>query len=106
MQTADIVGSAYNHARREPCSALIPGRSPADVDAELNILLERQADLTHVVLISHQPLVSWLVDYYLGSSNSVPPLLPGGLATIEFDIVAPGCGQLLFSAHPPGYVRQ
>ena len=106
LQTADIVGSAYNHARREPCNALIPGRSPGDVDTELNNLLERQADLAHVVLISHQPLVSRLVDHYLGSPASVAPLVPGGLVTIELDVSAHDCGRLLFSAQPPTYTRQ
>ena len=101
-QTAEIIANAFNHARLQRCPALIPGRSVEDVDAELEALLEANKE-AHVILVSHQPLVSMLVDYYLAAPGSVPPLVPGGQATLELEIAGRGCGSLCFSAQPPGY---
>lgn len=104
-QTADILGWEFSVVRKEPCVALIPGRSPEDVDAQLNDLLSGEATQAHILLVSHQPLVSRLVDHYLGTSGMAPPLMPGGLATLELDVAGPDCGRLLFCAQPPGYRR-
>lgn len=102
-QTAEIIGLAFNHAPRESCPALIPGRQPADVEIALADRLQRQPTLQHVLLVSHQPLVSALVDHLLGERGRVPPLAPGGLATLEMDLPAAGCASLRFSAQPPDY---
>ena len=104
-QTADILGAAFTHAGRRPLKALQPGSDVAAVDAALVEVESAAADPStqHVALVSHQPLVSWLVDHYLGEPGTVPPLSPGGLVTLELDVPAKGCGQLLFWALPPEY---
>lgn len=102
-QTAEIIGLAFNHAMREQCPALIPGRRPADVERALTSRLQEGPQLEHVLLVSHQPLVSALVDYLVGDYGSVPPLIPGGLATLEMDVPAAGCASLRFCAQPPNY---
>ena len=101
-ETADIIAGAFSHALLESCDALIPGRKVSDVDVALgNLALSGLPE--HLLLVSHQPLVSSLVDYYLGEYGRVAPLLPGGLACMTMDTPAAGCGSLLFSAQPPEY---
>jgi len=101
-QTAEIIASAFTHARVKPLQALIPGCAPVEVDRALEGLEERDR-VPHLVLVSHQPLVSRLVDHYLGLAGRVPALTPGGLVTLSLEVPAPGCGQLLFWALPPGF---
>lgn len=103
-QTAVLIARAYNHARLLTCDALIPGRGPADVDSMLGPVAEDAGEGgSHILLVSHQPLVSALVDHYQGESGSTPVLMPGGFATLALDVPAQGCGQLLFVAQPPDY---
>ncbi len=100
-QTADIVASAFSHANMRPFEALAPGNGPRQVDEALHQLGPESDD--HLVLVSHQPLVSTLVDHYLGDPGRVPSLSPGGLVVLSLDVVAAGCGELLFWALPPEY---
>ena len=67
------------------------------------LLEEYWAGDNHSVLVSHQPLVSRLVDHWLGEQGRVPGLVPGGLVTLEMEVVAPGCAALVFCAQPPDY---
>lgn len=101
-ETAQIIANAFSHARQEACDALIPGCTPAEVDPVLQSLLDG-ASVEHVLLVSHQPLVSRLADHYLGTMGQVPPLVPGGEVTIELAVAAAGCANLCFSAQPPDY---
>ena len=102
-ETADIIASAFTHARCERSPALIPGSRVEQVDAALEQYLADRHCPEHVLLVSHQPLVSTLVDYYLGEAGRVAPLVPGGLATLRLDVPAAACASLLFSAQPPQY---
>lgn len=102
-QTADIIASAFSHAAQRPTPALQPGADLAAVDALLQQLAAAPNEPTHVVLVSHQPLVSELIDHYLGDYGRVPSLPPGGLATLKFELPEPSCGELLFWALPPQY---
>ncbi|RLQ22974.1 hypothetical protein DWB85_05905 [Seongchinamella sediminis] len=102
-ETADLIAGAFTHARCECSPALIPGSRVAQVDALLAQQLEPGDGPEHLVLVSHQPLVSQLVDYYLGERGQVAPLVPGGLATLRLEVPAAACATLLFSAQPPGY---
>ena len=102
-ETADIISSAFTHASVRPIKALQPGGSIETVDTALAEITASDPDLRHVLLVSHQPLVSYLVDYYLGSIGRVPSLPPGGLVTLDLQVPAVDCGQLLFWALPPHY---
>lgn len=102
-QTADILAAAFTHATMRALSALQPGSDIARVDSALSEVFAGPDKLEHIALVSHQPLVSFLVDHYLGGTVSVPPLPPGGLATLDMDVPAGGCAQLLFWALPPEY---
>ena len=102
-QTADIIASAFTHAKKQPARALIPGSLLADVDGLLEEVRSADTCPAHVVLVSHQPLVSRLADHYLDNGDRVPSLTPGALVSLELEIAAAGCGRLLFWAMPPGY---
>ena len=101
-QTAEIISTAFNHAAVNVENALQPGATVAAVDAVI-AALSGQDSAEHIVLVSHQPLVSYVLDHYLGDAGSVPSLPPGGVATLSLDVAAPGCGTLLFWAFPPEY---
>lgn len=102
-QTAEIVASSFNHASTAPATALQPGSKVAAVDRALAALFGKAGMDPHVLLVSHQPLVSQLVDYYLGDAGRVPVLPPGGLVTLSLVSPDRGCGTLLFWAFPPEY---
>jgi phosphohistidine phosphatase len=101
-QTAEIITIAFNPLMITPENALRPGGSPSAVDAVLAECDGGDSE-QHIALVSHQPLVSYLVDHYLGDYDSVPPLPPGGLVTLSIDVAAHDCGKLLFWAFPPEY---
>jgi phosphohistidine phosphatase len=102
-QTAEIIAGAFTHAAVSAETALQPGSDVLAVDAALgNCEKTRGAD-QHVLLVSHQPLVSQLADHYLGDAGLVPALTPGGIVTLALDTPAASCGQLLFWAVPPEF---
>jgi phosphohistidine phosphatase len=101
-QTADIIASAFSAARITPEAALRPGSTLSAVDTVLSTLGTHGA-VQHAVLVSHQPLVSQLVDHWLGDVSRVPSLPPGGLVTLSFEVAAPACATLLFWSFPPAY---
>lgn len=102
-QTAEIIASVFPLATSKEHAALQPGSSVSAVEHCLDSLLDMPEAPPHVVLVSHQPLVSQLVEFYLGSGCNVPPLSPGALVTFALDVPARDCGELVFWAAPPGY---
>lgn len=102
-QTADILASAFSHAEQRPERALIPGSDLPDVDHCLQALLDTPSTPGHLLLVSHQPLVSRLIDYYVGEPGRVPGLSPGGLACLKMEVAARACARLQFWALPPTY---
>jgi len=102
-QTASIVQQQFQCARQDELEALIPGASPADVEEALQSLWPLESRPRHLVLISHQPLVSTLTDVLLGVTGSVPSHPPGGFVSLQLDAPAPGCASLLWWAFPPCY---
>lgn len=102
-QTAEIVAGAFTHANSRVEMALQPGSDAAAVDRALGSIVDSGTDPEHILLVSHQPLVSYLADYYLDGKGRAPPLSPGGLFTLAMDIVARQCGSLMFWGLPPEY---
>lgn len=100
-QTAEIIAGAFTHATSRAETALQPGGDAATVDSALGDLTGPGAQ--HPLLVSHQPLVSYLVEFYLDGNGHAPPLSPGGLLTLSFEVVAQQCGALKFWAFPPEY---
>jgi phosphohistidine phosphatase len=102
-QTAGILASAFTYAEVRALEALQPGSHVGAVEDALLDISEAQPQLRHTVLVSHQPLVSYLIDDLLGEVALVPALSPGGLVTMDLATPARACGRLLFWALPPQY---
>jgi len=102
-QTADIIAAAFTHATLALAEVLQPGSDVEAVNSALVEIAAGEAPKEHVLLVSHQPLVSYLLDYYLGESEVGPSLPPGGHATLALDTPAIDCGRLLFWALPPEF---
>lgn len=101
-QTAQIITIAFNPSFVRAENALRPGGRVDAVDAAIagcDIGSKEQ----HIALVSHQPLVTYLVNHYLAEPGRVPPLPPGGLVTLSLDVAGPACAQLLFWALPQEY---
>lgn len=102
-QTAEIIAGAFSYAEATAESALKPGSNVAAVDSVLSDSATSGGSQKHILLVSHQPLVSQLADHYVGEEGIVPPLTPGGYVSIALDTPATGCGRLLFWAMPPEF---
>ncbi|MFT6052738.1 MAG: phosphohistidine phosphatase [Halioglobus sp.] len=101
-QTANILASVLA-VRAEPFDPLLPQYGCAEVDHGLALLASSLGPNSHSLLVGHQPLVSQLVDHYLGELGLAPALPPGGLVCIDMDVAAADCGRLLFWAMPSQY---
>ncbi len=101
-QTAQIAREALAPDVFETCDAILPGARVAPVDRVLEALLETEA---HVLLVSHQPLVSSLASHYLGHQR-VPGLSPGAWVCLELHAAAAHCGELRCWALPPQFEVQ
>jgi len=104
-QTARIISRACGQVRRLALEPLQPGSSIAGVDVVLDGLAGT-ADVRHLLLVGHQPLVSTLIDHYLGERGRVPGVVPGGFAVIDLPAPLRGSGSLHFWAMPPAYEAQ
>lgn len=99
-QTARRIIAAMPGVASEAFDALVPGREAAAVDDALTGFLGRE---THLLLVSHQPLVTELIDRWLGTQGEVPALVPGAYAVLEMPVVAAGCGSVVWWSAPPEY---
>ena len=68
VQTAEIIAAAFSPCTVAAEQALHPGSEVAAVDAAIGAHTTQE----HIVLVSHQPLVSAVVDHYLGGLGRVP----------------------------------
>ena len=100
-QTAELLAGQCGAIPLIADSALIPGGTVDAVEA----LVDRCAkDATaHVVLVSHQPLVSHIHTFFLGQDHTVPPMIPAAVTTFALDTVGPQLGSLLYWAVPGQY---
>jgi len=99
-QTADAICGALPGVASGTLKALIPDSDVAGVD---DALVDYTGKETHIVLVSHQPLVSALIDRCLGTRGEVPVLSPGAYAVLDTPWFTPGFATLLWWASPPDY---
>ena len=103
-QTAQILSAGLTTPMAS-LDALLPDRYVEDVDKGLSTQAALSEPPLHCVLVGHQPLVSELLDHYLGERGIAPALPPGGLVCIDLEVPAAACGRLLFWAMPPDYIE-
>ena len=88
-QTAEILGVALKVSPREQ-GWLAPSAAVADAAPIF------ESPVQHLLLVSHQPLVSELLWYWL-DSTSLAPLAPGGRASLWIADHGQGLGTLVSS---------
>lgn len=103
-QTAAILAQCWPGIALLESPDLQPGATVANVDNLVGDVA--QQGCAHIVLVSHQPLVSHIHSHYLDDAGRVPGMAPGAFTTFSLDTVAPLCGELLFFSTPPVYVVQ
>ncbi len=102
MATADILSSTLQTPLAEAVDALQPGVTANSVETWLQPRFPAVVSAPgHILIVSHQPLVSRLISRWLDDAGRVPALSPGAFATLEMDIPAQGAARLLFRASPP-----
>lgn len=103
-QTAAILCRELGDVSQQPEHSLTPGTSGlSEVEGALSVLVAGSNGPDHLVLVSHQPLVSRLTDHFLGERGLAPSHTPGALVVLELAVPGPGCASLLFWALPPAY---
>jgi phosphohistidine phosphatase len=101
--TAELIAVGLQQAELVSVDELQPGSNKERVEAYLQEQWFSDEQVEHLLLVSHQPLVSRLVDHFLGEWGRVPGLSPGGLTSLELTTPSEGCGKLLFWSLPPAY---
>ncbi len=100
----EAVGQAGTTAlTAEVAEELVP---PSDGQA-ITALLDR-SEAQSVVLVSHMPLVAYLVSWFTsGDYRSYPfgGYPEAGIVALDFDIWGQGMGTLAWYAFPPGYKK-
>lgn len=100
-QTAEIIDAAFSPATMATVDALVPGGGIEEVESLVMAEFDGATPPDHLVLVSHQPLVTYLLDRWLGQRGLVPSLSPSGYACIEMDVPGEGCATLQFWSFPP-----
>ena len=115
QQTADIVLSTVSLGQStQECAAQAHDFSVSTVDfltpniqpqTVINALFTmREQMLGHdILLVSHQPLVGYLIELFCQSKPNFMggyPMSPASMACLEMDVIAAGCAELVFLHNP------
>lgn len=105
VETALLLAERFGDTPLIEDAALTPGGAIEAVEGLLDRFAEASPSQSHshVVLVSHQPLVSHLTAHFLGQAHPVPSMLPAALTTFSLAPVGAGLGRLLCWAAPPNY---
>ncbi|PKM05147.1 MAG: phosphohistidine phosphatase SixA [Gammaproteobacteria bacterium HGW-Gammaproteobacteria-6] len=97
QQTARLISDSLGHARGVATAAwLTPDDDPLQV---LDFIAERSE--SHLLLVSHQPLVGQLISLLVeGHRRGHYPMPTAGLACVELDFPAAGLGRLSLLSCP------
>lgn len=109
QQTADIVMSSLSSENTTQATEfsvstvdfITPNIAP---QTAINALFSRQeqAPDDNVLLVSHQPLVGYLIDAFCQRQPGRRgyPMSPASMACLEMDVIAAGCAELIFLHNP------
>ena len=93
-QTADIVGALLGNTQFFTTELLKPEADPQLLFEQL-----QQCDSEGLLLVSHQPLVSRMLDRLCGTDSGYHDMATASLACVDIDIVAADMGKLLWLRH-------
>jgi phosphohistidine phosphatase SixA len=100
-QTAERVSAVFP-VTCEVARPLAPGGATGGVDRCLAALTAVNAE-SHLLLVSHQPLVGQLAQHWLGVDHPLPALAQAAFFTLRLAVPAAFSGALLFWASPPQF---
>lgn len=115
QQTADIVLSnlSLEHSTQERATQthdfsvstvdfLTPNIQPQTVINAL-FTMQRQVPDQNILLVSHQPLVGYLIELFCQRKPNFMggyPMSPASMACLQMDVIAAGCAELVFLHNP------
>jgi phosphohistidine phosphatase len=92
-QTAAVYREVFPSLSFEESEAIAPN---ADVYDLMQVI--EQSGNRHLLMVSHNPLLSRLLSLMLdGTTESMRPFPTSKLVCIEMDVIAPGCGELQYT---------
>ncbi len=100
QQTAAAVASAMGLDQWQTESGLVP-----EADAQATVEALAGCDASTLLLVSHQPLVTYLLAALTCDDVlSMPRLAPASLALLHADDLLPGCCDLVWHRHSPDFI--
>lgn len=110
QQTADIVASSFSSENTAQANAfsmatvdfITPNAPPQTAINEL-FSWQEQMPSGDILLISHQPLVGYLISLFCQRKPNFGggyPMSPASMACLEMDVIAAGCAELVFLHNP------
>ncbi|TQP56270.1 phosphohistidine phosphatase SixA [Vibrio cholerae] len=97
QQTWELLTDHFSAKRVETCDGITPYGQSDRVFDYLSALIEVE-QLESLLLVSHLPLVGYLVSEFV--ADMIPPMFPtSGMICIDYDPIAQN-GQPLWNAHP------
>jgi phosphohistidine phosphatase len=97
QQTAQIAQHYFPGIALQTSALLVPEADPALVIEWLSN--HSAAGVPAILLVSHQPLVSMLLEVLCGKPEGFYPMDTSSLAAVNLDLIGAGLGQLLWLDH-------
>lgn len=94
QQTAEVVGPLIGNVEPYSTELLVPEADPQQLFRQLQI-----SECQALLLVSHQPLVSKILDALCGTANGYHSMATSSLACIDIDVIAQGTGKLRWLRH-------
>lgn len=94
QQTAEIAGSLLGSIEPYTTELLMPEADPSLLFQQLQI-----SECAELLLVSHQPLVSRILDVLCGTEAGYHHMGTSSLACVDIDVVTAGMGKLRWLRH-------
>lgn len=94
QQTAEIAGALIGNFQPYTTELLVPEAQP-----ELLFQQLQASECPSLLLVSHQPLVSKILDELCGTDNGYHSMNTSSLACVDIDIIAKNMGKLRWLRH-------
>lgn len=94
QQTAEIAGELIGNIQPYTTELLVPEADPQVLFQQLQL-----SECLSLFLVSHQPLVSRVLDILCGTDDGYHEMGTSSLACVDIDVVAAGMGKLRWLRH-------
>lgn len=94
QQTAEIAGEIIGNIQPYTTELLVPEADPQALFQQLQL-----SECSSLLLVSHQPLVSRILDTLCGTEDGYHEMGTSSLACVDIDVVAAAMGKLRWQRH-------